>query len=639
MTEEEEYKKQLGIIGIQMMNLSKQQSDMMVETKRELRSLSGIGDVGVLETRITDIDENSFDPLVDRMRSSTFRVRLVNSLNDVVEPLYDRLRIIQGESDSMELKHHHEDALYYDKMLDAMYNMESKNSSQNRGIYLATKEFMRHPMWNSLRLTLKGLWEVTKFSSSVLFGFRKRKSDTDRIVDAIKEQTQWHMTKSITQQKGFFTRLLRQGVVGMPIRGIANIITERLGVGRDTAQRNEDIRSRGGDVGGIGNAIADFLYSDSITRRGRLGSDQGEEGCCDILGPLIKDSNYIFEKLLTSSYRNTTANELQLAHMLGYARTEESSQRNRLEYQKNKDTEFFELVKDAKTGIYQTAKHAKDTQKEVKKHRLQAFWMGFLNFGAKMVSGILSVGTKLASLALSLLPLKGIGGLLAKLGATIVTGIAPKLVTLATILLAKGGSILSGIGKKGKAGLGKAGELGKAGISSISKLPNLAKGVGLGAIVGIGSDYVADKLGRDTKGGAAADVLGQTAGFASTGALIGSVIPGLGTAIGAGIGGVIGAGKGLWDNRETLFGSTTPVEPQVQQNVQSYLTDAGQEILTELNDKTEKSLKMFEEEKRMTNEMVTLLKGILNNTKQETGELVSPLAGTGSLLLKNYGVK
>lgn len=664
MTEEEEYRKQLGIVGLQMMNLSNDQpTTTTIETNKEMKSLSGVGDIGVIETAILHIEESSFDSLVDKLRVSTFRVRLTNALNDVVDPLYDRLRIIQGESDELEMRHHHEDALYYDKMLDALYNMESKNSSQNRGIYLATKEFMRHPMWNSLRLTLKGLWEVTKFSSSVLFGFRKRKSDTDRIVDAIKEQTQWHMTKSITQQQGFFTRLLRQGVVGMPIRGIANVLTEQLGVGRTVAQRNEDIRSRGGDVSGVGNAIADFLYKNTITKKGRLGIEQDDNsGCCDLMSSIVKDISLISDKILNSTRRNTIANESQLAYMLGYSRNEESAQRLKIEYDKNKDTEFFELVKDIETGIYQTVKNTKDTQKEVKKHRLQAFWMGFLNFGAKMVTGILSVGAKLATMALSLLPLKGLGGLFSKLAASIVSGIAPKLVTLAAILLGKGGSLISTAGRKtkgaigkvgslGKAGVSKAGEIGKgaigkvgsigkAGIEGISKMPSLAKGVGVGALVGLGGGLVADHLGRDTKLGAGADVLGQTAGYASTGALIGSIVPGIGTAVGAGIGGVIGAGKGLWDNRQTLFGTQPePVEQNVKQSAQSILPDAGKEILAEMNEKTEKSLKLFEEEKKMTNEMVTLLKGILNNTKQETGELVSPLAGTGSFVLKNYGVK
>lgn len=98
MTEEEEYRKQLGIVGLQMMNLSNEQpTTTKTETHKEMKSLSGVGDIGVIETAILHIEESSFDSLVDKLRVSTFRVRLTNALNDVVDPLYDRLRIIQEE--------------------------------------------------------------------------------------------------------------------------------------------------------------------------------------------------------------------------------------------------------------------------------------------------------------------------------------------------------------------------------------------------------------------------------------------------------------------------------------------------------------------------------------------------------------
>lgn len=82
-----------------------------------------------------------------------------------------------------------------------------------------------------------------------------------------------------------------------------------------------------------------------------------------------------------------------------------------------------------------------------------------------------------------------------------------------------------------------------------------AKGFGIGAVGGIIGDLAADALGRDTKAGAAADIAGTAASYAGTGAMLGSFIPGLGTAIGAGVGGLVGLGKGLWSNASTLFGS------------------------------------------------------------------------------------
>ena len=95
---------------------------------------------------------------------------------------------------------------------------------------------------------------------------------------------------------------------------------------------------------------------------------------------------------------------------------------------------------------------------------------------------------------------------------------------------------------------------GKGGKGGKGKLLKGLKGFGVGAAVGVGADLAADALGRDTKSGAGADVLGTAAGMAGTGALLGSFLGPAGTAIGAGIGGAAGAGLGLYQNWGTLFG-------------------------------------------------------------------------------------
>lgn len=117
-----------------------------------------------------------------------------------------------------------------------------------------------------------------------------------------------------------------------------------------------------------------------------------------------------------------------------------------------------------------------------------------------------------------------------------------------------------------KAGLAKAGEVagkaaGAAGGAAAGggRLATMAKGAGIGAIAGVGGTLlsaggnVAKESGYG-KTGAALDIAGQAASYAGTGAMIGSVIPGLGTAAGAAIGGIIGAGMGAWQNREAFMG-------------------------------------------------------------------------------------
>jgi hypothetical protein len=106
-------------------------------------------------------------------------------------------------------------------------------------------------------------------------------------------------------------------------------------------------------------------------------------------------------------------------------------------------------------------------------------------------------------------------------------------------------SSLSGMG----GGLPKAGGY----LSKMGGAGTLMKGLGIGAVgalAGEGIQMGGDKLKEAgyEKTGKAVGVAGTATKYAGYGAMIGSVVPGVGTAIGAGVGGLIGAGKGVYDN-------------------------------------------------------------------------------------------
>jgi hypothetical protein len=124
------------------------------------------------------------------------------------------------------------------------------------------------------------------------------------------------------------------------------------------------------------------------------------------------------------------------------------------------------------------------------------------------------------------------------------------------MLRGAGSAILSG----GKTVLGKAGGF-------IKGLSPAIKGGGAAALLGMGASYAGDKLKEagHEKTGSALDVAGQAASWGGTGAMIGSVVPGVGTAIGAGVGAVAGGAYGLYKNWGSLFGSKKDAAPaQVQ---------------------------------------------------------------------------
>lgn len=91
---------------------------------------------------------------------------------------------------------------------------------------------------------------------------------------------------------------------------------------------------------------------------------------------------------------------------------------------------------------------------------------------------------------------------------------------------------------------GVKGALGKVGGALLTP-----KGMGIGLFAGLGADFLAEALGRETTGGKVADTAGSALGMAGTGAMIGTMIAGpIGTAVGAGVGALVGGISGVWKN-------------------------------------------------------------------------------------------
>ena len=106
----------------------------------------------------------------------------------------------------------------------------------------------------------------------------------------------------------------------------------------------------------------------------------------------------------------------------------------------------------------------------------------------------------------------------------------------------RGGFLAGGTGMLSKRGL-----VGRFGAQGTRNLIGGAKGFGVGMALGFGADLAASGMEEGSNAKAITKGIGTTAKFAGTGALIGSVVPVIGTAVGAIIGGSIGAIKSYFD--------------------------------------------------------------------------------------------
>jgi hypothetical protein len=162
-----------------------------------------------------------------------------------------------------------------------------------------------------------------------------------------------------------------------------------------------------------------------------------------------------------------------------------------------------------------------------------------------------------------------VGTIVAFKGALVLAAAAAKAFELYKAIAGPGTSPMKPMYVVDISGPGGAGGKGKGkGKGGSGRMGGLARG-GIGAIAGLGmgmaADYATDQGYERT--GAGLDIGSSALTYGGTGAMIGSVIPGIGTAVGAGVGAVIGTGVGLYRNWGKFFGggkepAGTPATPK-----------------------------------------------------------------------------
>lgn len=171
---------------------------------------------------------------------------------------------------------------------------------------------------------------------------------------------------------------------------------------------------------------------------------------------------------------------------------------------------------------------------------------------------------------------KGVGNFIASVGGFIIKW--PKLTAALFLLFEAGKWVLNGkmlgigfnsVANAGGGGIGgmfggKGGGFGKNKNMPFGKsLAKGAKGFGLGSLLGIGLEGGRSMLDdKDSGLGKALGVGGTAASWGATGALLGSIIPGLGNVAGGLIGGVLGAGKGIYDEYFSMNDGIIKFNPQ-----------------------------------------------------------------------------
>lgn len=489
-----EYKKQLGLVGLELVTLSEMVDDQRGDasgvssfrrydrqkSRRSLVDYRGYDDDEIMAEQEQSMfsEERIIGSLVEQLRNTTIKVKLLNAMADLIYPLSERINAVALEIDAKNNLRQHETSMYLDRLLKAVDGLNGRQDA-NRGFYLAAKEFFRNPFLSIGRGIANLITASIKFGIGALFGFGDKKTDTDRIVDAINRQTEWHMTNQIDQSKGFFQRLKEQGVLGMSVRGVANAALRTIGVDKTRAQTIEDQRSQGIEVQSNGffdklkDSLSSRIYGDDITKKGRLGSQEERimlvhdskmytllerltDTILTILSPtqqdkqerevygtreddqcrcsgMVADSIERFKEQSTTLITTDSEQSRSVMVDLFNSQMDSLSELNRetieshieekdrntrknvveeTRYENEQinnrrreklDESVYELLAENRDGIYEVVKYTKQSVKEAKANRAQAFLGTLTGIGSKIIGAIGVVVAGIASAAGSII--------------------------------------------------------------------------------------------------------------------------------------------------------------------------------------------------------------------------------------------
>lgn len=254
-----------------------------------------------------------------------------------------------------------------------------------------------------------------------------------------------------------------------------------------------------------------------------------------------------------------------------------------------------------------------------------------------IVNTVKGIGSMISWLGTKLALLKGVGATAATSTASKVAGTAATSAALAGMSKSQlrkyinenGGNIT----KNAAGGMSKEQMLAKANalkpISTAGTLSKVGKVVGgkgniAAMLSGVALDTLADNVENKTASGLL-NVGSAALGGAATGAMIGSIIPGVGTAIGAALGGLVGAGGSLLagEGGQKLFGSSEEQnEMDMLSDMQEQHAQASQAQISSLNDIAEAIRDSNKTLTRVVEKMSTDAQQSINRREASTSEQI-----------------
>ncbi|MDA3807335.1 MAG: hypothetical protein PF440_05395, partial [Thiomicrorhabdus sp.] len=246
-----------------------------MEKPREIPQHGDIGNKKPSGTHVASIQDDAYDNLLLRMRVSVFKLSMVNAYDDIVEPLSLNMRINTLDVMDLMTRHQTENSMYYNAMVTGIGELKSDGEEKGRSVYLAMTSFFRNPAWTALHGATTAIGKFAGSSAwKALFGLGKKSSVEEDTLMAIRDQTEFQRTGEIAKKTGFIANLKQSGVIGASAKAIIGGVLNTEGMGSKNAQKVEDKKARGEQLG-FWDKRALAFFDKSINKKAGIGSSTG----------------------------------------------------------------------------------------------------------------------------------------------------------------------------------------------------------------------------------------------------------------------------------------------------------------------------------------------------------------------------
>lgn len=400
---------------------------------------------GIQKVHVVDADPEAHDNLIRRMRTSTFKVNVVNAYHDIVMPMIEELQLMSLAQRRVEARNHLETTLYLSQMIELLHANNSGDETGGRSIILATQRFFRKPIWMHLGNVLANTTKLmTSIAWKTLFGASGKQTVEERILTAIQQQTEFFRTGEIRQERGFFKRLVSGGLVGGMGMMMEGVVKDVFNISRDNAQLREIQRKNGEEISNnISDKLSELLFNSSVNKQGRqsgmlgwnpnktatekeyekraTGEGEPQEEILNVLTQseaiLIGQEKHLSDLVngVGSLVRVTETENAFSMRQTNFMR-EAGLQR---ESEQKREKEIYNLIK----KDYQVSKSLEKTNKVLVKEAVKARYARFLqtmfslgNMMVNTVRGIMDTLLTLPTTLASALGGLGIGSMMGKMG-------------------------------------------------------------------------------------------------------------------------------------------------------------------------------------------------------------------------------